>query len=124
MPEDAADGRNGLRQDQFVEEVMPDPSDPAPPMVVFAGLLGKSTTDGSWRLYFTEELDLYIEFKEDDVLKTKQIPGEHSGLGFESTKVWMRSDATTEINFRTQSLQVSSLLTQGLINILTGFRHR
>ena len=57
------------------------------------GLLGKSTREEYWRLYFSSEVNDYIEFKEGDVLASESIPKEQSRLGLESTKVWLNRNA-------------------------------
>jgi hypothetical protein len=104
MTSEGAFGQEGLRQNDFVEKVMPDPSYPAPPMMGFDGLLGKSTRSDYWRLYFGIELDLYMEFQERDVLRIDSIPKEESGLGFATLqRVWMRPDTRVEVIYRNRS---------------------
>src|SRR5215207_11731795 len=115
MTGEGALGQEGFRQNDFVEKVMADPSEDKPPMTVFEGLLGKSTTSGHWRLYFGSELDLYLEFQEDGV-KIETIPKELSGLGFDLQKVWMSPNAEIEVICRSRTLQAR--MTAELLDIL------
>jgi len=101
------DGK-GLTQDAVIDKLMPDPAQPISHTTVFEGLLGKSTRQGYWRLYFTSELNDYVEFREGDVLSSEKIPLERSRLGLESTRVWIRRDAAID-RTRTQSLQAHAV---------------
>jgi hypothetical protein len=87
-------GTEGLQEDAFVEGLIHDPTQPAPPFGVFEGLLGKSPRRGYWRLYLDIELTRYLEFKEEDVLASATIPKKQSRLGLEGTKLWLKRDAT------------------------------
>jgi hypothetical protein len=123
MTSEGAFRQEGLRQNDFVEKVMPDPSQPAPPMTGFEGLLGKSTRSGHWRLYFGRELDLYMEFQERDVLRVGSIPQEQSGREFATMQaVLLSPDATVEVISRTQSL--GARMPAALFNLILGHRHR
>jgi hypothetical protein len=83
-----------LVPDPLVEVLVPDPSQPPPPTVTLAGLLGRSPREGSWRLYFSSILERYAEFKEEDVLHSVKIPREQSPFaGIEATRVWIRHEA-------------------------------
>jgi hypothetical protein len=127
MTSEGAFRQEKLRPNDFVEKVMPDPSQPAPPMTVFEGLLGKSTRSGHWRLYFGSELDLCLEFQERDV-RVESIPKEQSGLGFDLQKVWMSPDTNIEVICRSRDLQAG--MTAELLDVLLlpqaarGHRHR
>jgi hypothetical protein len=128
MTGEGALGQEGLRQNDFVEKVMADPSEDKPPMTVFEGLLGESTRSGHWRLYFGSELDLCLEFQESDVKIVETIPKELSGLGFDMQKVWMSPDTKIEVICRNRDLQAG--MTAELLDILLmpqttrGHRHR
>jgi hypothetical protein len=93
-----------LRQDELIERLVPDPSQ-IPDLIVLAGFLGRSNRDGYWRLYFTPELNDYIEFSEQDVRHTVAIPPELSPMG--GTQVWLRRDAdvrrTSTVSRQTQA---------------------
>lgn len=98
--------QEGLSQHPFVEKLMPDPAQPAARTVQYEGLVGKSTRgEGHWRLYFDRDLSDYIEFNEEDVLNSELIAKERSPMELESTKVWLRRDATIT---RTHSQQVQA----------------
>jgi hypothetical protein len=106
MASETPSGQAGLSQHPFVEKLMPDPAQPATRTIQFEGLVGKSTRgEDYWRLYFDRELSDYIEFHKDDVLNTETIAKEHSPMGLESTRVWLKRDATIT---RTHSLQVQA----------------
>jgi hypothetical protein len=93
MVSEAGYNTEGLRQDAFVEKFMPDPTQPVQPMAVLEGLLGRSCWEGYWRLYPTSKLNVYLEFKEEDVLNSESVPKEQSRLRLESTRIWLRRDA-------------------------------
>ncbi|MGH7507162.1 MAG: hypothetical protein ACRELX_16020, partial [Longimicrobiales bacterium] len=84
---------NKLRQDALVERVVPDPAQHRP-MTLLTGFVGKSARDGYWRLYLTAEFDEYVEFRDEDVENTEQLPEEQSSLG--GLRVWIRKGATLE----------------------------
>jgi hypothetical protein len=92
-----------LVADPVVEMLVPDPSRPPTPTVSLLGLLGRSTKEGYWRLYFSTELNRYAEFKEEDVLHSVKVPRELPPfLGMEATRVWIKRDAEIEYT-RTES---------------------
>ena len=93
MASEHAHNAGELRQHPLVENLVPDPTQPAPPMKAFEGLLGKSGREGYWRLYLSRELNDYIEVKEEDVLNGVSIPQELSLLRVEATRVWLRRGA-------------------------------
>jgi hypothetical protein len=68
------DGGKGLTQDAIIDKLMPDPAQSIPNTTVFEGFLGRSTRQGYWRLYFTSELNDYVEFQEGDVLSSEKSP--------------------------------------------------
>ncbi len=95
-----------LVPDPLVEGLMPNPSQPPPPTVALAGLLGRSAKEGHWRLYFSSALKRYAEFKEEDVLGSVKIPKEQPPFaGLEATRVWLKREAEIEYT-RTESRRV------------------
>ena len=93
-PNGIDDPKVALVPDPLVESLMPDPSQPPPPTVALAGLLGRSAKEGHWRLYFSSALKRYAEFKEEDVLGSVKIPKERSPFaGLEATRVWLKREA-------------------------------
>jgi hypothetical protein len=84
-------------QDEFVERLRPDPSQPPQRILTLAGLLGDSDRAGFRRLYFTRELDYYAEFRSEDVLDTAPVPPDQPPfLGDEATRVTIKRGATIE----------------------------
>src|SRR3712207_4517435 len=57
-----------LGQDPYVEKLRPDPSQPPEAVRILEGFLGESDREGYRRLYFTRELDYYMEFRAEDVV--------------------------------------------------------
>jgi hypothetical protein len=123
MTNEGAFGQEGLTQSDFVEKFQD-----APPTRVFEGLLGKSTSPDALRLYFSSELDLFMEFQERDKQHIQLIPKELTGLGFDLQRVWMKPEA--EITVVCRSLEKQAVMTAELLDILLmpqtarGHRHR
>jgi hypothetical protein len=95
--EEESRGPEGLAADPLVENLAPDPSEVPSrriPATVLEGLLSRSDRDGYRRLYFTEELDAYVEIREEDVLHREPIAKERPPFeGLESTKLWVKRNA-------------------------------
>ncbi|MFD6231887.1 hypothetical protein ACFWFZ_34305 [Streptomyces sp. NPDC060232] len=81
-------------QDPLVEKLRPDPPQPPITGVTLNGLLGDSDRPGHRRLYFTAELDYFIEFSVDDVLHSARIPPDKAPFpGSEATQITLRKGA-------------------------------
>lgn len=80
MPE--SERQPELSQDALVEALVPDPAR-LPDVVMLQGYLGKSGVEGTWRLYFTPDLDDYVEIPADKVLHTHRLPEDRG------TMVWV-----------------------------------
>jgi hypothetical protein len=86
-----------LGQDPYVEKLRPDPSQPPEAVRILEGFLGESDREGYRRLYFTRELDYYLEFRAEDVVFTERIPSDQPPfLGQQATRMGIRRDATIE----------------------------
>jgi hypothetical protein len=97
MPEKKNDA-SGKKQDPRVEQLRPDPSQPPPRARSLAGLWGDSDRPDFRRLYLTRDLDVYAEFRVEDVLATLDIPPERAPfLGEQATRVELRHDAPVDI---------------------------
>ncbi|GHB29623.1 MULTISPECIES: hypothetical protein [Streptomyces] len=94
-PADEGGSREGERsQDPLVEKLRPDPSKPPIAGVTLNGVLGDSDRPGHRRLYFTAELDYFIEFSVDDVLRSSRIPPDKAPFpGSEATQITLRKGA-------------------------------
>jgi hypothetical protein len=87
-------------QDPFVERMRPDPSQPSSRVLVIDGLLGDSDRPGYRRLYFTQDLNYYAEFRAEDVLDVVTIPPEQGPFaGLQSSRVTLRREATIETTY-------------------------
>ncbi len=85
-------------QDPFVDRNRPDPvRRPASPRIL-QGLWGQSDRNGFRRLYFSRALDVYAEFRAEDVLETADVgPDESPVQGEPATRVTVRGDALVDI---------------------------
>jgi len=78
----------GLKQDQLVAKLVPDPENHEP-AIQQVGWLGKGIKEGSWRLYLTPQLNEYIQFSEADVIHSQPLDISKSSLG--GTTVWLKA---------------------------------
>ncbi len=95
------EGRPPPQEDPMVAALVPDPSQGAPNAAILHGYLGRSTTEGVWRLYLSVELDRYVELPEDEILHTKQLPDDGGTL------VWVRKDLALNV-VRPEARQVQA----------------
>ena len=107
-----------LRQDELIDDLIPDPSQHEP-VTALSGFLGKSTQAGHWRLYLTPELDQYVEIPEDAILRTKPSPA--SGPTLAGSIVWIRA-STPLVYKRISTIQIQAEFLQGrlLANVRPG----
>lgn len=106
-------GPEDLEPDPIVEKLVSGPSEPAEPMLVLEGLLGPSARDGYLRLYRTQDLTDYAEFREVDVFHRERVTKEQRPFeGLESTKLWIRRSAQVT-RTRTESRQVQASFLTG-----------
>jgi hypothetical protein len=81
----------------LVARLRPDPVGPAEPTVTFTGLLGFSESDAKRRLYFSSELECYVEFRVEDVLHHENIRAEDSPIeGLSATSIIISSNALVD----------------------------
>jgi hypothetical protein len=80
----------GLREDDIVRDLIPDPSK-LPKTRVFVGFLGKASRTGFLRLYFTETFTHYIEFRKNDMTHSRPLSKKKYPIG--GTMVWIRQKA-------------------------------
>jgi len=59
-----SEDRPELSQDALVEALVPDP-DHLPDVIMLQGFLGRGGAEGAWRLYFTQDLDDYVDIPAD-----------------------------------------------------------
>ena len=107
-----------LRQDELVDDLIPDPSQHEP-VTALSGFLGKSTQAGHWRLYLTPELDQYVEIPEDAILRTR--PSSGSGSAIAGSIVWIRA-GTPLVSKKISTTQTQAEFLQGglLANVRPG----
>jgi hypothetical protein len=102
------EGRSNLEQHPLVEALMPDPSQGPPNATALQGFLGKSTSEGVWRLYLTVALDEYVEIAEADILHSRQLPDD------QGTVVWVPKTLQLQ-HIRTQAQQVQADMLSGAL---------
>jgi hypothetical protein len=102
-------GQDGLREDDFVNELVPDPSG-SPDVVALGGFVGKSRDRGYWRLYRTLDLDDYVEIAETDIVRSERAGPDGSSLA--GTTVWVKKGANL-VRKRVTSEQVRAELLRG-----------
>jgi hypothetical protein len=102
------DRPSALQQHPLVDALRPDPTQPPADVAVLQGFLGKSPTEGVWRLYLTPALDEYVEIPESDIVHAQDLP---DGGG---TIVWVPKSLSLP-HTRTQSQQVQADFLSGAI---------
>jgi hypothetical protein len=89
------DEPDGLPQHPLVDQLKPDPSQPAKRAISLTGLPGNSDRPGYQRLYLTTRLDYYAEFLTSDMVSAEAVPADQSPLpGHEATRVNIGREAT------------------------------
>jgi hypothetical protein len=116
MPDDqeaqgTAPHNEGPKEDAVVERLVTNPAEP-PNLQILAGLLGKSSRPGHWRLYLNPILNEYVEVPETDVLHSQKIVRGPSRL--EYTALWVNQHATLR-HTRIVSREVQAQFLQGSI---------
>jgi hypothetical protein len=75
-----------MRMDDFVAEIVTDPSNP-PQLAVLEGFIGTAGQAEDIRLYFDESLSSYIDIPSGDVRYSIELPANISALG--GSKLWV-----------------------------------
>jgi hypothetical protein len=89
------DEPEGLPQHPLVEQLKPDPAQPARRVISLTGLPGNSDRAGYQRIYLTSRLDYYAEFLTSDIVSSESVPADRSPIpGHEATRVSVGRDAT------------------------------
>lgn len=100
-----------MDEDEIIKQLVPDPSQIPDARLLF-GYLGKSNRSGYWRLYFTPELNEFVEIPEDDILHSQKMDKEISTLG--GTYLWIRRESNL-VSTRTVSRQQQAEFLSGEI---------
>jgi hypothetical protein len=88
-------GNPNLPQHPLVEQLKPDPTQPAKRVLVLTGLPGNSDRSGYQRLYLSTKLDYFAEFLVSDIVNTETVPADQSPFpGHDATRVSIARDAT------------------------------
>jgi hypothetical protein len=115
-----ASGKEALRQDALVENLVPT-AGKQEPTVQLAGWLGKGDEDGTWNLYLSPALDEYVQFSENDVVHSQPLTAESAPLG--GTSVWLKTDASLKhVQVTTHQIQagfLSGSITSGNLSSAT-----
>ncbi|MDQ3850501.1 MAG: hypothetical protein M3296_07800 [Actinomycetota bacterium] len=97
-----------LQPDAVVEALVSDPSQGPPGTTVLHGYLGRSPTEGIWRLYLNPALDEYVEIPEAEISHSETLP-DSSG-----TTVWVPNTLPLK-HVRTQTQDVQAEFLGGAI---------
>jgi hypothetical protein len=90
-------GNPRLPQHPLVEQLKPDPTQPAKRVLELVGLPGNSDRSGYQRLYLSTKLDYYAEFLDSDIVSTDTVPASDSPFpGYQATTVSIGRDATIQ----------------------------
>jgi hypothetical protein len=94
-----------LQPDPVVEALIPDPAQGPPPgTTVLHGYLGKSSTEGVWRLYLDPSLSEYVEIPEADIQHAETLP-DTSG-----SSIWViNTTSLKHVRTETQDVQAEFL---------------
>src|SRR5687767_1557535 len=79
---------SGIQYDDFVNALRSDPAQ-SEPLIMLAGYVGKSDTDGNLRIYPDASLSNWYEASQDDVVHARPIAD--SPLG--GSNVWLKGNA-------------------------------
>lgn len=102
-----------LNSDKLITALVADPAQ-VPNLKTRVGWMGKSSREGYWRLYFTLELNNYIEFRESDVVHTQSLETQLNSLG--GTVVFLQREAEL-LHTRTTSTQAQAEWLSGDITL-------
>ena len=89
-PEGSEEPRQ-IRQDDFVQGLLPDPAEHPADVIVLVGFLGRSMIDSNWRVYQTPELDDYLEVPEEDIVQRVALSPGQSPIG--GSVFWVKASA-------------------------------
>ena len=97
-----------LKEDALVAALVPDPTS-VPNATTLDGFLGRSPTEGTWRLYLDQDLNEYVELRESEILHAQELPA-HRG-----TRVWVSKDLVLTY-VRVDSSQIQAAFLSGSIS--------
>jgi hypothetical protein len=86
----AKTSKSGLRFDDFIEKVRPNPKS-TDALVVLQGYLGQSDLSDHVRIYFNPELSDFIELPEREICYAEPVKSEEDALG--GSRLWVRKTA-------------------------------
>src|SRR5271166_4601351 len=106
--ENAGRWERDIKEDPLVAALVPDPAKLPVNAAVLRGFVGKSLTEGSWRLYLDAELTEYVEIPESEILYARELP---DGGG---TAVWVPGTLTLD-RVRVAATQIQAEFLSGAI---------
>lgn len=86
----ATTSKSGLRYDEFVKNIRPDPKS-NDPLVMLQGYIGKSDLDGHVRVYSDPALSDFIDLPEREICYADPVKPEEDPLG--GSRLWVRKTA-------------------------------
>ena len=83
-----------LQEDPIVARLLSGSASAPEGLTSFSGLLGRSTKPGRWLLYPSLDMSVSVEFAEEDIVHSEQIPAEKSPFGsLGGTRVFVKKGA-------------------------------
>lgn len=104
-------GRKKLKEEEFIQSLVPNPSQP-PDVQLLGGYLGKSSQAGYWRLYLNPELTSYVDIAEKDIVYSQAANNNQNSLG--GMLLWVRRGAEIKAT-RTTSRESQADFLRGAI---------
>lgn len=86
----AKTSKTGLRFDDFIEKVRPDPKS-SDALVLLQGYIGQSDLNDHVRIYFNPELSDFIELPEREICYAEPVKAAEDALG--GSRLWVRKTA-------------------------------
>jgi hypothetical protein len=99
-----------LQEDRIVAQLVSGAAEPSAGLTSYVGLLSRSPTAGRWRLYLSLDMSVYVEFKEEDIVHSEQLPADRSPFGsLGGTQVFVKKGAeVTTTQTVTRTLEAGS----------------
>lgn len=114
----ATTSKSGLRYDEFVKNIRPDPKS-NDPLVMLQGYIGKSDLDGHVRVYSDPALSDFIDLPEREICYADPVKPEEDPLG--GSRLWVRKTAVFTTGDPNLANRVKSSFLEGdLLNAFGG----
>jgi hypothetical protein len=83
-----------LQEDRIVAQLVSGAAQAPTGLTSYVGLLSRSPTAGRWRLYLSLDMSAYVEFAEEDIVHSEQLPADRSPFGsLGGTQIFVKKGA-------------------------------